>query len=361
MKTILSCLNWAKHQWSWLKWPVAVALLAFLYFHNQDQFHDLANRQISWGYFALAFVLCFGSILLTFLRWYLLVSAQGFPFRISDAMRLGFIGYMFNFIGPGSAGGDIVKAVLIAREQKERRAIAAATVLLDRVLGLWALFMVGAFASLFQPPEILEHKAVQILLSVLWGGFIAGLIGITVVLHPAVPRSKWIKRLVNVRVIGGIIGGLMNALLLYQQKRRYLVIAVAISIVGHFGILTCFYLCAQGLQLQESAPGFWAHLLFIPGAELAGVFIPTPGGIGALEGAVQFSYSIANQALTFSTDIKTVDAAGLFAAIGFRLITIVVAAIGVGYYLTARREISAALEETDKTAAVQSEIDSASN
>src|SRR5262249_38520042 len=56
----------------------------------------------------------------TFWRWYVLVRAQDLPFRLSDAFRLGFIGYFFNTFLPGSIGGDFVKAACIAREQSRR-------------------------------------------------------------------------------------------------------------------------------------------------------------------------------------------------------------------------------------------------
>ena len=96
----------------------------------------------------------------------------------------------------------------------------------------------------------------------------------------------------------------------------------------------------------EAAPGYWAHLLLIPGAELFGSIVPTPGGIGALEAAVASCYSMYAQALDTTVALKESQAAGVFTALGYRFITFVVAAIGVGYYRTARREISTVLEES---------------
>ncbi|MCH7990437.1 MAG: hypothetical protein IID46_14955, partial [Planctomycetes bacterium] len=99
MNAIRLFLSWIKRNWGWLKWPVAAALLSFLYFQNRDDFNTLAQRLaeegIDWFYFGVAFVLCSTAILLTIVRWYLLVKAQDFPFRFSDALRLGFIGYLF--------------------------------------------------------------------------------------------------------------------------------------------------------------------------------------------------------------------------------------------------------------------------
>ena len=331
---------------------MAAALLSFLYFQNQENFDTLAKRiaeeGIDWFYFGVAFVLCSTAVILTIVRWYLLVKAQNFPFRFSDALRLGFIGYLFTYLGPGTAGGDIVKAVMIAREQESRRSIAVATVVLDRILGLLALLMVGAFATFYQPAALLDHPKIRIVVAVLWGGSLAGLIGMIVILHPSVPRSRWLKRLVHLRFVGPIIGELTNALLLYQQKRGFLIAAVGMSVFGHFCMLSCFYFCSLGLQLGEAAPGYWAHLLLIPGAELIGSLFPTPGGMGGLELAVASGYSITANALATSVTPDESQAAGMFTALGYRVLTMVVAAIGAGYYLTVRREISSALEESTK-------------
>src|SRR5262249_48533353 len=55
--------------------------------------HVLEGQPIHWGYFGLAFAIGLVAIVLTFLRWYVLVRAQELPFTVPDALRLGFIGF----------------------------------------------------------------------------------------------------------------------------------------------------------------------------------------------------------------------------------------------------------------------------
>ena len=78
-----------------------------------------------------------------------LVRALGLPFRMRDAMRLGFIGLLFNMVVPGAVGGDFVKAAYLMREQS-RKTQAAASVAIDRLIGLLGMFVlavaVGAFS-----------------------------------------------------------------------------------------------------------------------------------------------------------------------------------------------------------------------
>ena len=81
------------------------------------------------------------AVSVTIVRWYLLVRALGLRFRLVDAFRLGYLGYLLNFVSVGSVGGDLFKAIFIAREQPGRRAEAVATVLVDRIVGMYGLVL----------------------------------------------------------------------------------------------------------------------------------------------------------------------------------------------------------------------------
>lgn len=330
-----------KKAWTWLKWPLALALLGYLWYQNRDALAKLRDHEKNWSYLAFAFLLIGGSTLLTFLRWYLLVSAQGFAFRVRDAMRLGFLGLLFNYVAPGSVGGDLVKAYMLAREQSGRRAVAVATVGLDRVLGLLALFLVGALATLF-PRELPESPELQTATALLWIGSLCGLVGLALLLHPATTKWRWVNRLTHASYVGKHIADLLHGVGLYQSQRGVVTGAMLLSIVGHGGLITGFYLCALSMQ-QPGVPDLGTHFYFMPNAELFGVLIPVPGGVGALEGAIQWFYvKLAAGSQTISPE--TAAATGFIAAITFRVVALLIAAIGAGYYFASRQEIAAAFE-----------------
>lgn len=323
---------WVKRRREWLKWPVALLILGLLFWQNRESLEQLAERRIQWGYLTGGFLLCSGTIVLTFVRWYLLVWAQGFPFRLRDALRLGFIGFLFNYVGPGAAGGDLYKAVMIAKEQQSRRAAAVATVFLDRILGLVALFLVGSLAAWWQP-GLLVSPVMQTVAAVFWFSAAAGTAGIAIALIPGVLNQPWMRRLERLPGLGRIAVSLLEALELYQAKPLVVLSAVGISICGHFGMLTSFYWCALAVNRADVIPGYVAHLLFIPAAELAAMAPIVPGGVGALEGAVAYFYQVAGAQF----------GDGFLTGLAYRAVTLLVGAIGGGYYLTARRQISAAL------------------
>src|SRR5262245_20502086 len=103
--------------WTWVKWPLALGIIGLLYWLNREQLGKIAETPKDWRYLALAVLLIGGASLITFVRWYLLVVAQQFPFRLRDAIRLGFLGLLSNYVMPGSVGGDLVKAGLLCRDQ----------------------------------------------------------------------------------------------------------------------------------------------------------------------------------------------------------------------------------------------------
>jgi uncharacterized protein (TIRG00374 family) len=333
-----------RRNWGWLRWLVATAVLAYLFTAYWPQLANLLAQRPDWTYLVLALLIVAASIATTFYRWYLLVWAQDFPFTIKDAMRLSFIGYACNYLGPGATGGDLIRAGLIATEQKSRKGIAMATVLLDRILGVQALFVVGAMTMFFQPLPLLQQPVVQTYLIVLWAGTFGGIIGLAVLLHPAVPRSRLMRKLVGLPKVGPLIGSLVNAVLLYQSRGRVLVFCVLMSVVSHIGMLSGFYFCALAVNAGRAAPGYWEHLLLIPGAELAAVFIPVPGAIGTMEGLVARCYELANQAAGMPVPAAAAAGAGVATALAYRIVTLLIAPVGAVYYFSSRREIDQALK-----------------
>lgn len=326
--------------WSWVKWPVAGTLLAWVLWQNREGLSRVAHATLHWPSLATAFAMCGGSITLTFVRWYWLVKAQGFAFRLRDGLRLGFVGYLFNFVGPGGVGGDLIKAALLAKEQPGRRTTAVATVLLDRVLGLLALFVIGACAAW---PRWGDIRANNELVGVVWllaGGAVAGVVGLTLMLIPAVTQHGIWKPFTRLPVVGRGIGELIEDVSLYQSKRGVVFGALGLSVIGHFGMIASFYFSAQAVGAGTFVPSFLSHLFFIPAAEFVGVIVPVPGGVGALEFAVARFYEHAGAA----------NGTGLLTCLAYRAVTLTIAAIGAGYYLTSRREIAQAMHSSDAPA-----------
>ena len=136
-----------------LKYALGFAIVAYLIWRNWDaglsdvwQKHFVLGEPVNWRVYQLGLLCCMVAVLITFVRWYFLVRAQRLPFTLVNGLRLGMVGYFCNTFLPGSVGGDIIKAYFLAREQS-RRTVAVATVLIDRLVGLWALCWVVALVG----------------------------------------------------------------------------------------------------------------------------------------------------------------------------------------------------------------------
>ncbi len=336
----VSLVSRLARSWTWLKWPVALGILYWLYHQNAKALADIAAAPKHWHFAFLAFGLIGGSALVTFGRWYLLVRAQEFPFRLATAVQYGFVGMMMNYVAPGSVGGDLFKAVLLARDQASRRTIAVATVVLDRILGLLALFMIGALATLL-PHDFPDSPEVQANTALLWFGTLGGLTGLGLMLIPSMTNWKWVQRLEHLPVVGRPLAELVSGVKIYQSKPAAMFGALGLSLIGHAGLISGFYCCAQWVDLPW-IPNLTQHFYFMPNAELFGVVSMTPAGVGALEWAIKKAYVLMNSGAVTEAEA---GAAGFTAAIAFRVVSIAFAAIGGAYFFTSRREITAAIEE----------------
>ncbi len=100
-------------------------------------------------------------MLVTLVRWYFLVRALDLPFTLGGALRVGLLGIFYSTVLPGSVGGDIVKAAVLARGQS-RRTAAVATVLMDRAIALWGLvWFVALLGGIFWVLGLLDGDTTE--------------------------------------------------------------------------------------------------------------------------------------------------------------------------------------------------------
>ncbi len=137
----------ARFLWNIFKYLLAFGLLGYVVWANWAgehglkevwQKHVIEGQPIHGLYLLLAFGVFTASVLVTLVRWYFLVRALDLPFTLGGALRVGLLGIFYSTVLPGSVGGDIVKAAVLARGQS-RRTAAVATVLMDRAIALWGL------------------------------------------------------------------------------------------------------------------------------------------------------------------------------------------------------------------------------
>ena len=250
--------------------------------------HVVERHPIHAEFLALAFAVGLSALILTFLRWYILVRAVDLPFRVADAIRLGFIGFFFNTLMPGSVGGDAIKAWFLAREQKSRQTTAVATVIMDRVIALWALvWFVALLGSAFWLGDLIEGKGsdecklvVTIALAIVGTTFVGWLI---LSLLPDARADVFAGRLEKLPKVGHAAGEFWRAAWVYHRRPKTVFGVLVFTWLGHIGFILAFYfsmrtICDEGPG--QEVPSLLQHFLIVPIGMVIQAIPLFPGGAG---------------------------------------------------------------------------------
>ncbi|RMG36512.1 MAG: UPF0104 family protein, partial [Planctomycetota bacterium] len=323
-----------RHVLSIVQVGVSTLLVAVLVYWMRAQQGDLFDRfwetPKAWPWLGAGFLAALVAVLCTFLRWYLLVVALGVDFTLGDALRLGFLGYFCNFFAVSSVGGDVFKAVLVARENPGRRVEVVASIAVDRIVGLYGLLLF--FIAVYWSTDTVftrvgTVRAIADTVLMLAAG--ATISGGAVLLGAGGLARRWDRR-GEANFAATVVLRLFHALRLYRYRPLVLVMAVLLSVIVHGSLSASFYFSARGLAAPH--PDFAAHCVLVPLAMLVGSLPLTLNGIGALEGAVEYLYSIC------PPSPQPIPAGqGLLVCLAYRLFTVATALLGAWYYIGARR------------------------
>jgi uncharacterized membrane protein YbhN (UPF0104 family) len=324
-----------------LKIGVSVAILAYLVRDAQqnEAFSNLMARSKNWLVLCLALVACSSAVLLTLVRWHYLVRALDIPFTRKEALRLGFLGYLFNLAPMGIVGGDLLKAVMLARHQRNRQPEAVASVGVDRLIGLYMLFVVASVAILATRYWDSPHTTIQLLCRAVLclTGIGTGII--VLVLLPGVTHTWLTRHLVRIPYVGRGAWRLVDAVWMYRRKHVVLILSALISAAVHSLFTVGVYLIAMGLY--DPVPSLRMHFVFSPLSAATGV-LPLP--VGPFEYVLDRLYLYAPMA----GGAKMIAGQGLVVALGYRLITVLIAAVGICYYLASRQEVAGVLQDVEE-------------
>ncbi len=249
---------------------------------RQVESHEVLARmkQLDLGYAAVAFIPQLVSIAIMALRWQVLAREL---ITYPQAFTYTWIGLFYGSLLPGGVSGDVAKgAALALKDKSSRSVILPVSILIDRVVGLYALLLLfcGACAWLALRSGGADHALDEIGLI----GLIGGLVGAVVM--PLVFTSaglRWIQRMtakVGSERLTEISRQIAQAADLYWQAPGPLWKALALSGGVHVTniLYNHFLLLALGIDLPAGAlVGYYALMSVL-------VMIPISiSGIGVRE------------------------------------------------------------------------------
>ncbi len=220
-----------------------------------------AVRRLPMWALAAAFATMLFNMIIAGLRWRVLMRAFGAKPLPSPWLlgRIFMIGLFYNTYVPGTVGGDIVRGV-VSQRHFESAAASYVVVFLERLIGLSALGVVFGLGLLLGPPIIPWSEAAPWIGALVAAGF-AILVGARV----SGRLASWWSQIPRV------------------HERGDLLLAFAISLVGHGLNLLVFWLLVRGLALDISALEL---AVVVPLALVASVLPIAIAGIGPREAAM---------------------------------------------------------------------------
>jgi len=312
---------------------------------------SLLSGPLSEFWLGIAAVLVAIALGLQIVRWYLLVRALDLPFTLRDACRLGLVGVFFNTFLPGSIGGDVLKAYFIARENRERKTRAVATVLIDRALGLFGLVLFVAVlgtASWGLGDERLtsntELQHLIQLMAVCSGVTVVGFILLGYLPQRRVDRFagrlRWLPR------IGGVLAEFWYAVWMYRQRVGTIGVGLALSAASHVALVLAFHAASRVFPptaaATEQSASLAEHLVIAPIGFIVQALPVSPGGVGVGEAAFAGLYQLSGRSAS----------RGVIARLSLRIVEWLLGLIGYGIYLRMKKELpTAALSSSSEVGA----------
>ena len=323
-----------------LSFLVKTLLIAFLFAYlivraaRGSAFSELQLNAFSFKLLFVSLIFNLGATCVTIVRWRALVQALDEPLSLSDAFRFGFIGFMFNLSPVGIAGGDAIKVYLLAQKTKTPLDKATASVIMDRVVGLYSMFILGLIAlfstGFYRRSEPLAQLTTKGLIALT----AAATVFLAFVLFPASPQSRRIKLAQSLPIVGGFMSKLANATLFYQKRKKTLYLSFVATFVVHLSFAVSLFFIARGLFFKS--PTLVDHIILYCSGNVGSII---PLSAGPLEYFLDELYPL----FPITDAVSFQHGYGMTIGIAYRMTTIAVALIGVFYYLISLADVKKAL------------------
>ena len=129
-----------------------ISLVFFSILLSFVQGNELASMlsRIDWFYFSLSLALSPVMIVVSCLKWKMILDAGGTPVPFLMLFRIYLIGYFFSNMLPSTVGGDVVRSYYVGKLIKDQ-SYSAVAIFIERFSGIFFLFFLVILAPLLLP------------------------------------------------------------------------------------------------------------------------------------------------------------------------------------------------------------------
>ena len=238
---------------------------------------------MSLGWLLVSLVFMGATIFIGVVRWRLVLAVQGFRLSLGRAAGISLVAHFFNSFLLGSTGGDLLKAYYAAAETAHKKAEAVTTVIVDRLLGLFAMLLFVSLMALANWDVVMSQKRfMAVMLVVLGMLFVSGLV---VVLSfwagPTGARLK-VKALLAKLPKGDVLVRCIEACHAFGENPGFLPRVLGWSMLLSLACVLQIVALGLGLGLPMGEH-FHVLLLIVPAIICISALPITPSGIGVRE------------------------------------------------------------------------------
>jgi uncharacterized protein (TIRG00374 family) len=272
-----------------LKIAFSVGIIYWLVQSGKLNFKALLNL-LHPQYLFLALLLIGANMFLTSERWRMLLLTQSHRLPSWQTFKLTLIGIFFNFVVPGGVGGDIVKAFYFAKDHPESKLVAATSVLMDRVLGLYSMTLMAFFAMIFDWDHVQSIPTLQLL----WTFILLLFLGFNVVLGVIFSQKLYDRGILN-RFLAKLplfekTSRIYESLHMYGRSLKYVITSVLISLLAQTFSILFMILAGNVSGLGHMA---WSTYFLVAPLGFMATAIPiSPAGVGVGQAAFYFLFNL---------------------------------------------------------------------
>ncbi len=130
---------------------ISLAFFSILLSFVQGNELAILFSRIDWFYFALSLVLSPVMIVVSCLKWKMILDAGGNRISFVTLFRIYLIGYFFSNMLPSTVGGDVVRSYYAGKLMQDQ-SYSAIAIFIERFSGIFFLFFLVILAPLLFPP-----------------------------------------------------------------------------------------------------------------------------------------------------------------------------------------------------------------
>lgn len=309
---------------------ISAVLLALLvwYIHPKEIGHTLLVANPI--YVGLAFVLALLSVVISTLKWDVILRLRGLRVRFTRLLGSYFVSHFVGNFLPSRYGGDIVRIYDVAKDGRDG-VVVTTSVLAERFSGLLVLLLIGLAGGIASYPTV-QNERIVIACAALFA------LGISSVL---VLGMNWWKPVV--RKAGKLLGTDILDRLSRELRETFLTWRVRpAACLGIFFLSITFYgLAIFGVFLNGEAVGMSVPLLvyvtFVPVIYVLEALPVSLNGLGVREGAIVYLFGHVGVPAAAALSLGIL-------VLGVRLLTSVIG----GIVFVCRRSVPSAFPETTR-------------